>query len=175
MIHPIDNRYFGPAILTRWPIERSWKLVLPHEGKVRRQRRTATAATIRVRGRLIRVYAVHLESQLRVSEKERHDQMLTIVADAAGFPGPVVIAGDVNSHSIGPLLEQHGYDWTTELVGPTVAFFSWDHIFVRGLAPAHPPSTGVVRKVEGASDHRPVWAVVVPTATLSADSTATGR
>ena len=29
-IHPTDHRYFGPAVLSRWPIERSWKLFLPH-------------------------------------------------------------------------------------------------------------------------------------------------
>ena len=30
-IHPTDHRYFGPAVLSRWPIERSWKLFLPHK------------------------------------------------------------------------------------------------------------------------------------------------
>ena len=43
-IHPTDHRYFGPALLSRWPIERSWKLLLPHESRTRHQRRTATAA-----------------------------------------------------------------------------------------------------------------------------------
>jgi endonuclease/exonuclease/phosphatase family metal-dependent hydrolase len=28
-IHPTDHNYFGPAVLSRWPIERSWKLLVP--------------------------------------------------------------------------------------------------------------------------------------------------
>src|SRR3954453_21005432 len=70
-IHPTRHRYFGPAILTRWPIEDTRKLILPHEGLVRHQRRNATAATISVRGACVRVYAVHLETHLRASAHER--------------------------------------------------------------------------------------------------------
>ena len=29
LIHPVNKDYFGPAILSRWPIERSWKVFLP--------------------------------------------------------------------------------------------------------------------------------------------------
>jgi hypothetical protein len=49
-IHPTRQRYFGPAILTRWPIGETRKLILPHEAWGRKQRRNATAATINVRG-----------------------------------------------------------------------------------------------------------------------------
>jgi endonuclease/exonuclease/phosphatase family metal-dependent hydrolase len=162
-IHPTDHRYFGPAVLSRWPIERSWKLLLPHEGRIRHQRRTATAAEVRVRGRLVRVYAVHLETPFRVSDAAREDQVLTILSDASRFDGPVVIAGDFNSYGVGQVLVRHGYRWlTARLDDPTISFFSCDHIFVRHLSPARPASAGVVREVRGASDHRPVWAVVVP-------------
>jgi endonuclease/exonuclease/phosphatase family metal-dependent hydrolase len=155
-IHPTDNRYFGPALLTRWPIERSWKLLLPHEGRIRHQRRTATAAVLEVRGRPLLAYALHLETQLKISESGRRDQVETILQDAAKFVGPVVIAGDFNSEGIGPLLVRQGYRWLTQGIGPSIAFFSWDHIFVRGLAPRR---AGLMRDVRGASDHRPVWAV----------------
>lgn len=161
-IHPTDRKYFGPAILSRWPIERSWKLLLPHEGRIRHQRRTATAADVRVRGQCVRVYAVHLETPFRVSDAAREDQVQTILSDASRFDGPVVIAGDFNSYGVGLVLVRHGYRWLTARLDPTIAFFSWDHIFVRHLSPARPPSAGVVREVHGASDHRPVWAVVVP-------------
>src|SRR5215210_6489123 len=112
-IHPTDHKYFGPAILSRWPIERSWKLVLPHEGRIRHQRRTATAAEVRVRGQRIRVYAVHLETAFRVSDAAREDQVRTILRDAAAFEGPVVVAGDFNSYGIGPLLVRQGFRWLT--------------------------------------------------------------
>jgi endonuclease/exonuclease/phosphatase (EEP) superfamily protein YafD len=155
-IHPTDNRYYGPALLSPWPIERSWKLLLPHEGLFRRQRRTATAAVLRVGSAEVLAYSLHLEPQLRISEKERRDQVLAILRDAATFKGPVVLAGDFNSEGIGPLLVRHGYHWVTANVGPTITWFSWDHIFVRGLTPER---AGVVRRVRGASDHKPVWAI----------------
>jgi endonuclease/exonuclease/phosphatase (EEP) superfamily protein YafD len=159
-IHPVDHNYYGPALLSRWPIETSWKLILPHAGRIRQQRRTATAAVLRVRGERILAYAVHLETQLRISDRAREDQVRTIFRDAAGFAGPVVIAGDFNSQGIGPFLVRHGYSWLTERVGPSIAFFSWDHIFVRNLSPTPSPGAGLVKDVRGASDHRPVWAVV---------------
>jgi endonuclease/exonuclease/phosphatase family metal-dependent hydrolase len=158
-IHPTDHKYFGPAILSRWPIEQSWKLLLPHEGRIRHQRRTATAALLRVGGQPVRVYAVHLETPFRVSDAAREDQVRAVLSDASGFEGPVVIAGDFNSYGVGPVLVRHGYRWLTARVGPSISYFSWDHIFVRHLSRARPASAGVVREVRGASDHHPVWAV----------------
>jgi endonuclease/exonuclease/phosphatase (EEP) superfamily protein YafD len=155
-IHPTDNKYYGPALLSRWPIERSWKLLLPHEGLFRRQRRTATAALLRIGSAQVLAYAIHLEPQIKISESARRDQVLTIVRDAARFPGPVVLAGDFNSEGIGRVLVRQGYHWVSSRLGPTISFFSWDHIFVRGLVPQR---AGVVRQVRGASDHKPVWAV----------------
>jgi endonuclease/exonuclease/phosphatase family metal-dependent hydrolase len=160
-IHPVDGKYYGPALLSRWPIERSWKLLLPHAGRIRHQRRTATGAILRVRGQPVLAYAVHLETQLRISDRAREDQVRTIIRDAGGFTGPVVIAGDFNSQGIGPFLVRNGYRWVTERVAPSIAFFSWDHIFVRHLSPTRSPGAGLVKDVRGASDHRPVWAVVV--------------
>jgi endonuclease/exonuclease/phosphatase family metal-dependent hydrolase len=159
VIHPTSGRYFGPAVLSPWPIERSWKVLLPHAGWTRGQRRTATAAVLRVRDTRVLAYAVHLETPVQISDAERRDQALAVLADAEDWRGPVIIAGDFNSEGIGLLLAGEGYRWLTKWVGPTVAWFSWDHVFVRGLVAATPPSAGVVREVRGASDHRPVWAV----------------
>jgi endonuclease/exonuclease/phosphatase family metal-dependent hydrolase len=164
VIHPTSGRYFGPAVLSRWPIERSWKVRLPHESRTRHQRRTATAAEVIVRGTKIRVYGVHLETPGGAPDAVREDQMRTVLADASPFDGPVVIAGDFNSYGIGVFLERRGYRWLTRRIDPTISIFTWDHVFVRGLRPAGPASAGVVRQVHGASDHRPVWAVVVPDA-----------
>ncbi len=163
-IHPSEHRYFGPAVLSRWPIARSWKLLLPHEARFRHQRRTATAAELLVRGQRVRVYAVHLETPFKASDAEREDQVRAVLADAARFDGPVVVAGDFNSYGVGQVLVGQGFRWLTARLDPSISFFSWDHIFVRHLSPAQPASAGVVRRVNGASDHRPVWAVVVPDA-----------
>ena len=161
-IHPTEHKYFGPAVLSRWPIERSWKVLLPHESRTRHQRRIATGAEVVVRGVPIRVYGVHLETPGGAADRVREDQVRTILADARRFHGPVVIAGDFNSYGIGVFIERHGYRWLTRDIGPTISIFAWDHIFVRGLAPAGPDRAGVLRENHGASDHHPVWAVVVP-------------
>ena len=160
-IHPTRHRYFGPAVLTRWPIVETRKLILPHEGMGRHQRRNATAATVNVRGACVRVYAVHLETQFRASARAREDQVDTILADAATTSCPVVVAGDFNSWGIGRYFERKGYGWPTRQVGKTIAFFSWDHIFVRGLDLPDSAGAGQLEEVLGASDHHPVWATVV--------------
>jgi endonuclease/exonuclease/phosphatase family metal-dependent hydrolase len=169
-IHPASGKYFGPAVLSRWPIERSWKLLLPHGGWTRGQRRTATAAILKVRENRLLVYAVHLETPVQISETERRDQVMAVVTDAADYQGPVVIAGDFNSEGIGGVLRRQGYTWLTEHVGPTVSWFSWDHIFVRGASRPAPASAGVVREIQGASDHHPVWTVVMPSLTAGVAS-----
>jgi endonuclease/exonuclease/phosphatase family metal-dependent hydrolase len=157
-IHPTRERYFGPAILTRWPITDTRKLILPHEGWGRRQRRDVTAATIAVRGSCLRVYAVHLETQLKATAKQREDQVDVVLADAATSSCPVVVAGDFNSKGIGRYLERKGFAWPTENVGRTITVFSWDHIFARGLTLPDSAASGKVQEIHGASDHRPVWA-----------------
>ncbi len=162
-IHPTRHRYFGPAILTRWPITETRKLILPHEAWGRRQRRNVTAATISVRGACLRVYAVHLETQLKATNRQREDQVDVVLSDAATSRCPVVIAGDFNSKGIGKYLEQKGFAWPTEHVGSTITVFSWDHIFARGLALPDSAAAGKVQEVHGASDHRPVWASLVLT------------
>jgi endonuclease/exonuclease/phosphatase family metal-dependent hydrolase len=159
-IHPTRHRYFGPAIFTRWPIEKSWKLLLPYEGGIRHQRRTATAALVRVGRTDIRVYAVHLETPYKSTRRRLQEQVDVILTDASIATVPVVIAGDFNSQAIGSYLKQRGFAWLTEHVGRTISFFSWDHIFVRGL-PRTPAAVGKVTHVQGASDHRPVWAKLV--------------
>jgi endonuclease/exonuclease/phosphatase family metal-dependent hydrolase len=161
-IHTANGHYFGPAVLSRWPIERSWKLLLPHSGWTRGQRRTATAAILQVRQTRLLVYSVHLEAPVQISEAEREDQVMAVVRDAAAYRGPVVIAGDFNSWEIGGVLRKQGYTWLTEHVGPSVSWFSWDHVFGRGVSRPIQPSAGVVRETHGASDHRPVWTVVTP-------------
>ena len=166
-IHPADDRAFGPAVLSRWPIDSSWKLVLPHESQGRHWRRTATAARVLVAGRPVRVYSVHLEIQVRVTPAERRDQIATVLADAANATEPVVIAGDLNSWTVGEYVAHQGYTWATRDVGATtMGFFGWDHVFTRGLA----VDGAGVRDAAGASDHRPVWVALQPMGSAPAAS-----
>jgi endonuclease/exonuclease/phosphatase family metal-dependent hydrolase len=163
VIHPKTHGYYGPAVLTRWPIERSWKVMLPYESWGRKQRRSATAAVVRINGLPVAVYAVHLETMVKLSDPRRTEQARTVTDDAKGYDGPVVILGDFNDYAMAARMQQEGFTWATEWVGPThMGLFTLDHIMTRGLTPVTTASVGVVKDVQGASNHHPVWAVLTP-------------
>ena len=136
-IHPASGKYFGPAVLSPLADRAKLEAAAPscrvdsRPAPDRDRRDPAASGETR-----LLVYAVHLETPVQISEAERRDQVMAVVSDAAGYQGPVVIAGDFNSEGIGGVLRAQGYTWLTEHVGPTVSWFSWDHIFVRGALPA---------------------------------------
>jgi len=169
-IHPKHERDFGCAILSPWPLEEPRKVVLPHGARGSGLRRAAVGAVV-VRGeQRIRAYSVHLPSPLAVSGGSRREQLRALAADAATAAGPVVIAGDFNSHDKVEELAKAGFAWVTRDVGSTARFrllgiplagLSYDHVLAKGLrAVAEPGATGVVADNRGASDHNPVWAVL---------------
>jgi endonuclease/exonuclease/phosphatase family metal-dependent hydrolase len=169
-VHPKHGRDFGCAVLSPWPLEEPRKLVLPHAARGTRLRRAAVAAVV-VRGeQRIRVYSVHLPSPLAVSGGSRKEQLRTLAADAATAEGPVVIAGDFNSHDKVEELAKAGFAWVTRDLGATarlrllgigLAGLSYDHVLAKGLGlTAEPDAVGVVPDNRGASDHRPIWAVL---------------
>jgi len=160
-IHPRNRKQFGPALLTPWPVERGWKVLLPHEGYSRGQRRIATGAAVRVGERLVRTYSVHLETPFQVSASERRDQVGAVIADAAGWNGPLVVAGDMNDARVPEYFEAHGFQWANrEAGGSTWWFFALDHVFLRGLDAFSGAIRSGVADPSGASDHRPVWVEV---------------
>jgi endonuclease/exonuclease/phosphatase family metal-dependent hydrolase len=153
------QRDFGNAVLSRWPIVEDSKVLLPHLGVVGRLRRTATGATVRVGGSLIRVYSTHLGTLINATPEAQRAQLRTVFADAERYPN-VVVGGDMNSHGVGRLARARGYAWPTEHGPRTTRFGRWDHIFFRGFASPARADAGTVLDVRGASDHRAVWAVV---------------
>jgi endonuclease/exonuclease/phosphatase family metal-dependent hydrolase len=167
-IHPAHHKDFGCAVLSPWPLEAPAKLLLPHGARVSGLRRAATAATV-VRGReRVRVYAVHLPAPFSISPASRRDELRVLAAAAAAVDGPVVIAGDFNSHGAVEELAKAGFTWTTRetgattrlvFLGVTLRGLAYDHILVHGLEAV---ATGVVENNRGASDHRPVWALLAP-------------
>ncbi|HSD66033.1 MAG TPA: endonuclease/exonuclease/phosphatase family protein [Vicinamibacteria bacterium] len=169
-IHPKHRRDFGCAVLSPWPLEEPRKLVLPRAARGTHLRRSAVGAVVVRRGQRIRAYSVHLPSPLAVSGGSRKEQLRALAADAASAEGPVVIAGDFNSHDKVEELAKAGFSWVTRDVGPTAWFrllgfglagLSYDHVLARGLRRAEGAgATGVVADNRGASDHRPVWAVL---------------
>ena len=161
--HPQGSGDFGNALLVKGTIESDHKLILPHTSRIRHMLREAVAADVVVDGIRLRAYSVHLETPFQISAADRRDQAGAILQDAARYPGPVVIAGDFNSRDVvGNIFGGAGFQWVTRDAGHTISFFSWDHVFVRGLALKAPPRKGIVLNNNGASDHLPVWAELLP-------------
>ncbi len=157
VVHGAHGRNFGNALLSRWAIEHDRKLNLPYRGRVDDSQRIAVAGTL-VAGRTsIRVYCVHLGARLEIGRRQRRRQFEAVLDDAAGFAGPVVIVGDMNTRTVGRLAELRRYLWATRSVRRTVGPFAWDHIFVRGPGRHRVAAVGVVKDNLGASDHKPVW------------------
>lgn len=159
-ISAITDTFFGPAVLSRWPIDSAWKVVLPNASVWRGQRRSATAAIVRLGQARVRVYSVHLETQSAIAPYEREEQAAAIVRDAAMAAEPVILAGDLNSYGISEYFVRRGFRWLTESFGETIMLWSWDHLLVRGFGRDAVRSVGVERNARGASDHRAVWAVI---------------
>jgi endonuclease/exonuclease/phosphatase family metal-dependent hydrolase len=161
--HPQGSGDFGNALLVKGTIESDHKLILPHTSRIRHMLREAVVADVVVDGIRLRAYSVHLETPFQISASDRRDQAQAILQDAAPYPGPVVIAGDFNSRDVvGDIFGGAGFQWVTRDAGHTISFFSWDHVFVRGLALKAPPRKGIVLNNNGASDHLPVWAELLP-------------
>lgn len=157
--HLRTKRDFGNAILTRWPIVRDARLVLPHHSHFTFTQRIATAATIRVGHRLIRVYSVHLGTLGDIGPGERRNQLEVVIRDAMAHPY-VIIGGDMNSAGVGPVARQHGYTWITARNARTTILGRWDHFFTRGFDIVGEAPTGVSHASRVASDHRAVWSVL---------------
>jgi endonuclease/exonuclease/phosphatase family metal-dependent hydrolase len=170
-VHTHHKRDFGCAILSPWPLVEPRKLVLPHAARGSGLQRSAAIATLLRGGQRVRVYSVHLSPPIAITGGERIDALRTLAADAAVSADPVVIAGDFNSYGKVAELERADFGWLTKEAGDTVRFRllgiplageAYDHVLARGfhLAPG-PSAAGVVRDNRGASDHLPVWAVLV--------------
>ncbi len=157
-LHLLHKRDFGNAILSRWPIIADRKLLLPHHARLVGTARAATAATIRVGAREVRVYSTHLGTYANISGEQRRDQLRTILEDAQSYQH-VVLGGDMNDPGVGRLARDYGYAWPTEHGPRTAAIGRLDHIFLKGLSVPGGVAAGTVLDVRNASDHRPIWAL----------------
>jgi endonuclease/exonuclease/phosphatase family metal-dependent hydrolase len=158
IFHVREDRQFGNAVLSQWPIVEDAKLVLPHPSRYARTQRTATAATIRVGAIDIRVYSTHLGTPLDISASARRNQLKAILKDAGRYER-VVIGGDLNSESVGEVAREAGYSWPTEHGPKTTSWGRWDHIFLKGLRSPSSLGAGTVLDARATGDHLPVWAV----------------
>lgn len=150
------NRDFGNAVLSKWPIVADEKIILPYTGILARTQRIATAVTVTIGDRRVRVYSAHLGTIFELNDAQRARQVETIVADAERYDA-VIIGGDFNDGRAPRAALAHGYTWVTR-DGPRTHFWGhFDHILTRGLR-VPDDASGAVDDT-GVSDHKPIWAL----------------
>jgi endonuclease/exonuclease/phosphatase family metal-dependent hydrolase len=152
----IMRRDIGNAILSRWPIVSDAKIILPSRSRYAKTQRIATAVTIEIGDRRIRVYSTHLGTPADLGWKGRVAQVRRIVEDASSYP-LVVIGGDMNNKDIGRIARESGYLWPTDTIPKSNGFGRLDHFFVRGLVMPVGMSVGTHRVSRTVSDHSPIW------------------
>lgn len=174
-VHPGGGRDFGNAVLVRGRIESDGKVFLPHLSRGRAMQRVATWADVDVDGVRFRMYSLHLSADAEMSRRKRLDQVRALLAHARDHRGPVVAAGDFNDRAaVGYAFEAAGYEWVSRDLPATVSWFTWDHIFARGLRLPGLDRRGVADP-RGSSDHRPVWADLEPFSTARRGASSTSR
>src|SRR5688572_5747466 len=166
-VHPGGGQDFGNAVLVRGRILSDGKVFLPHLSRGRAMQRVATWADVDVDGVRFRMYSLHLSADAEMSRRKRLDQVRALLAHAREHAGPVVMAGDFNDRgAVGYAFESAGYEWVSRDLPATVSWFTWDHVFARGLRLPALERRGVADS-GGASDHRPVWADLEPAASTA--------
>lgn len=157
------NKNFGNAILTRWPITATQKLILPRRHPANHQMRLATKARIQVGETAVSIYCVHTEVYL-TTRQYRRDQIEAIATDINNAGPHVIIGGDFNTvrrTSIQRLVDyfgELGFIRASKGVGPTIKKMhvspsAADHIFTRGMTVM---GAGRQKETHG-SDHYPIW------------------
>ncbi len=163
-VHPGGGQDFGNAVLVRGRILADGKVFLPHLSRGRAMQRAATWADVDVDGLRFRMYSVHLSADAEMSRRKRLDQVRALILHAREHGGPVVMAGDFNDRgAVGYAYVLAGYEWVSRDLPATVSWFTWDHVFARGLRLPALDRRGVADP-RGSSDHRPVWADLEPVA-----------
>jgi len=164
-LHGKEDRYFGNAILSKWPIVKFEKIVLPHLSRKGRHR-MGIYAEVEIKGTKMHIYNIHLET-FTMKRAKRLDQLKAIIKHSEQLPSdaPVLIAGDFNSlfpkdrKVFDAALKMSGFDWRTQDFDATSSALSGfikppiDHIYTRNLSTSNP---GVLNKAK-ASDHWPVF------------------
>lgn len=175
--HVQDDGTDGVAILARVPLEDAQVIELPMVSTTLNTIRViALAATVRVDGQPLTVYAVHLANRITVANRRR--QMEPVLAHAATHATPAVIAGDVNTspftwigglvpvltttqgRRLEALVRRHGFATPVTGSGATSRYLGMrlDAIYTRGVdVGRHGVADGA-----GLSDHLALWADITP-------------
>lgn len=163
ILHPRNNKDFGNAILSKWPIVDDRKIILPRLGTGKLQR-IAVSATLLINNTKITVFCVHMK--MFVPKHHRRIPIDKIIGSIGPSITHSIIAGDFNTFSksncqaILKPFKESDFQLATHTIGWTYKYWyllnkrsTLDHIFTRGMSVVN---TGkVVNRI--ASDHIPVW------------------
>lgn len=173
--HGLRGGSLGVAILSRRPLADLEIIELPYFNvRFNSGRRVALGATIEVDGTPVRLYSVHLDNRLNPGERAR--QLAPVMDAAAGWSGPVLVAGDMNTtpfswvghvvpvpagtqdNKLERFVRSRGFETPVTHSGPTHEWMSMrlDAIYTRGLRVDEFHVEQGVRD----SDHLPLWADV---------------
>ncbi|HRQ37653.1 MAG TPA: endonuclease/exonuclease/phosphatase family protein [Chloroflexota bacterium] len=161
-IEPRYDQNFGTAVLAKWPILESTKLILPHKSFSSRLNRSATKATIAVNDLSILVYSVHTETIFTLPAYRRN-QFTAVLEDSSPDAEYVIVGGDFNTATKADVAQLERIFGDGRFVrasaesGFTLIKYGLeveaDHIFSKGLLPQ---SAGKIPDAT-ASDHLPIW------------------
>lgn len=164
-IHTRHNRNFGNAVLSKWPIRDSEKIILPHRSPKNDQIRIAVRALLEIDGLEIPVYSVHTET-IWLDEKSRADQIVYLAEIIESDEPNIIVGGDFNTFTLADELfltnqmATAGLSDMTGNIGNTFGLgrvgLMLDHIFARGMTPL---DAGIWQESD-ASDHHPIWATM---------------
>ncbi len=164
VLHPINGKDFGNAVLSKWKITSDYKVILPNKNINKRQR-IAVVTILDYRGTNIAAISLHLGIFNRPTERrQRIDKILATIPEEITH---VIVGGDFNTftkkdqNEIFTAFKRNNYDWVTDDIGWTNhAWFlahkkpTLDHFYTRNFDIIDKGK--VIDK--SASDHIPIWA-----------------
>jgi len=163
--HTYHNKNFGNAVLSKWPIIYTEKVILPNENPKNQQKRIAVKAGVKIRDDRVAVYSVHTETNW-MSKKRRDIQIDYLINEVGDDDEHVIIGGDFNTllnasvRNLENILSKKDMVRATKRVGYSVDFlgfkFPMDHIFTKNFRVL---ANGIWQG-SLASDHFPVWVIL---------------
>jgi len=94
--HTMNDKNFGNAVLSRWPLENPEKVILPHADIKRSQKRIAVGATVVIDTLKVRAYSVHTEN-LWLEPQKRIEQSDSLGERIAEQYSHLIVGGDFNT------------------------------------------------------------------------------
>jgi endonuclease/exonuclease/phosphatase family metal-dependent hydrolase len=166
-IHKPNDKNFGNAILAKWPIHASEKIILPYKSPRNQEIRIAVKAIVTIDGMEILTYSVHTET-FWLGRKKRDAQVDTLIENIDTSYPNIIVGGDFNTLTPKSVKEledsfsEIGMERATKGIGYTAKYgaleFILDHIFTTGMTVI---DAGKSEEAE-ASDHLPIWTKLTP-------------